>query len=205
MYAAQSGGEDCVTNSVGSPSQDARISILASPTLAADSISRALSAAGWKIGRVASTLPDLQGFETDLRDGDILVAIDGGIPAAAVATELRRRRPGLRTVVVSHEAGESSVDAVRVAPSVDLRELLQTLERFEATPVDSASLTSRHLEILQLIASGLSTDEVGAKLGIAAKTVNNHLSAVYRRLRARNLTQAVLRAVRAGLIEINPS
>ena len=102
MYVAQHGGEDCVTAS-DSISRTVRISILASPTLAADSIARSLSGAGWKIGRVASALPDLQGFETDLHDGDIVVAIDGGIPASAVATELRRRRPGLRSVVVSHE------------------------------------------------------------------------------------------------------
>jgi DNA-binding CsgD family transcriptional regulator len=183
---------------------DVRISILASPTLAADSIARSLSAAGWKIGRVASSLPDLQGFEHDLQLGDIVVAIDGGIPAAAVALELRRRKPGLRTVVISNEPGETDHNTVRVAPSTDFRDLLQTLERFGTAPIDESALTSRHLEILQLIASGMSTDEVGVKLGIAAKTVNNHLSAVYRRLRARNLTQAVLRAVRAGLIDINP-
>lgn len=204
MYLGKPGGDHSVTT-LDTVSRDVRISILASPTLAADSIARSLSGAGWKIGRVASALPDLQGFETDLQDGDIVVAIDGGIPAAAVATELRRRRPALRSVIVSHDPGESCNDVIRVAPSADLRDLLQALERFETTPIDSSSLTSRHLEILQLIASGLSTDEVGEKLGIAAKTVNNHLSAVYRRLRARNLTQAVLRAVRAGLIEINPS
>jgi DNA-binding CsgD family transcriptional regulator len=186
-------------------SSEARISILASPALAADSIARSLSAAGWKIGRVASALPDLQGFEHDLHAGDIVLAIDGGIPAAAVALELRRRKPGLRTVVVSNEPGETDQNTVRVAATIDFRDLLQTLERFGASPIDESALTSRHLEILQLIALGMSTEEVGVKLGIAAKTVNNHLSAVYRRLRARNLTQAVLRAVRAGLIEINPA
>jgi DNA-binding CsgD family transcriptional regulator len=40
------------------------------------------------------------------------------------------------------------------------------------------------------------------ELGIAPKTVNNHLSAVYRRLGARNLTQAVLLAARAGLVDV---
>lgn len=64
------------------------------------------------------------------------------------------------------------------------------------------SLTSRQVEILQLVANGHTTAEVGRRVGVTAKTVNNHLGTVYRRLAVRNLTQAVLVASRRGLIRL---
>jgi hypothetical protein len=69
---------------------------LASPRITADSIARSLAASGWQIGRVAAELTELRDFDQGIETGDILVAVDGEIPADAVAEELRRRRPGLR-------------------------------------------------------------------------------------------------------------
>jgi DNA-binding CsgD family transcriptional regulator len=43
--------------------------------------------------------------------------------------------------------------------------------------------------------------QAASQLGITSKTVNNHLGSVYRRLGVENLTQAVLRAIRFGLID----
>jgi DNA-binding NarL/FixJ family response regulator len=67
--------------------------------------------------------------------------------------------------------------------------------------VDSP-LTKREEEILQLIADGYSTTEVAGKLFISAKTVKNHLASIYDKLDARDRTQAVLSAVRIGIIRI---
>jgi DNA-binding NarL/FixJ family response regulator len=63
-------------------------------------------------------------------------------------------------------------------------------------------LTDRQLQILKLVASGETTQKVGMRLGISRKTVNNHLGLVYQRLQAANLTQAVLRAARLGIIDL---
>jgi DNA-binding CsgD family transcriptional regulator len=185
----------------GSQETPMRVGIVASPPLVADALSRLLASAGWKIGRIASSISDLQGYERDLTMRDVVVALDGAMPAATIADELRRRVPGLRTVVIGQS--DTSTNPSILPSSTDLRSLLRHLELLSPAPIGEAILTPRHLEILQLIASGHSTDEVGDRLGIAAKTVNNHLSAVYKRLGARNLTQAVLRAIRAGLIDPN--
>ncbi len=63
-------------------------------------------------------------------------------------------------------------------------------------------LTPREEEVLQLIADGLSTTEVAARLFISGKTVKNHLASVYEKLDARDRTQAVLAAVRIGIISL---
>ena len=67
----------------------------------------------------------------------------------------------------------------------------------------SSLLSQREAEVLQLFADGCSTVEVGQKLFISAKTVKNHLASIYEKLDARDRTQAVLKAVRMGIIRLN--
>jgi len=64
-------------------------------------------------------------------------------------------------------------------------------------------ISVREEEVLQLIADGLSLPEVSAQLYISVKTVKNHLASIYAKLDARDRTQAVLRAVRMGIIRLN--
>ena len=64
-------------------------------------------------------------------------------------------------------------------------------------------LTPREEEILQLIADGRSTPEVARELFISAKTVKNHLASIYAKLDARDRTQAVISAVRSGIVRLN--
>jgi two-component system, NarL family, response regulator DegU len=63
-------------------------------------------------------------------------------------------------------------------------------------------LTPREEEVLQLIADGCSTSEVASNLFISGKTVKNHLASIYEKLEARDRTQAVLSAVRIGIIQL---
>lgn len=64
-------------------------------------------------------------------------------------------------------------------------------------------VTKREEEVLQLIADGCSTPEVASELFISQKTVKNHLASIYQKLDARDRTQAVLTAVRLGIVSLN--
>jgi ATP/maltotriose-dependent transcriptional regulator MalT len=55
----------------------------------------------------------------------------------------------------------------------------------------SLGITPRELEILELIASGLSTREIAAKVNVSENTVKTHSSRVFEKLGARRRTQAV--------------
>lgn len=77
-----------------------------------------------------------------------------------------------------------------------------TPEPHETTDADTGILTKRETEILQLIADGRSTNDVGSDLFISVKTVKNHLASIYDKLDARDRTQAVLMGLRTGIIEI---
>ena len=80
----------------------------------------------------------------------------------------------------------------------------------EARKLDSGTereedriITKREEEVLQLIADGCSTPEVASKLYISQKTVKNHLASIYEKLNARDRTQAVITAVRMGIITLS--
>jgi two-component system, NarL family, response regulator DegU len=64
-------------------------------------------------------------------------------------------------------------------------------------------VTKREEEVLQLIADGCSTPEVAQRLYISQKTVKNHLASIYDKLNARDRTQAVLTAVRMGIVKLS--
>ena len=64
-------------------------------------------------------------------------------------------------------------------------------------------ITKREEEVLQLIADGCSTPEVAERLFISQKTVKNHLASIYQKLDARDRTQAVLQAVRMGIVTLD--
>jgi DNA-binding NarL/FixJ family response regulator/signal transduction histidine kinase len=103
------------------------------------------------------------------------------------------------------------VDAIRVvaageallAPSVTRRLLdrfARTLPGEEKPPPELVSLTERELEVLKLLASGLSNAELAERLFLSETTVKSHISSVLRKLGLRDRVQAVVLAYEAGLV-----
>ena len=64
------------------------------------------------------------------------------------------------------------------------------------------ALSIRQVQILAAVVAGMNVRQIGKELTISHKTVNNHLTAIYRRLDAQNLTQAVVKAAKLGLINV---
>lgn len=66
-------------------------------------------------------------------------------------------------------------------------------------------LTDREIEVLQLVAKGLTNKAVGVHLGISDRTVQGHLSHIFNKLDANSRTEAVMRAVSLGWISQDTS
>jgi len=77
------------------------------------------------------------------------------------------------------------------------RALAKAPPGFEASEMPER-LTSRELEVLRLMAGGLSNGEIGSRLGAAEGTIRNHTSHIFSKLGVRDRTQAVLRALALG-------
>jgi DNA-binding NarL/FixJ family response regulator len=97
------------------------------------------------------------------------------------------------------------VDAVRMAVHHDRILSPKLAEAMLAHAADDGAgpvLSPREEELLQLVADGLSTPDVAAAMFISQKTVKNHLASIYEKLDARDRTQAVVTAVRMGIIKL---
>ena len=66
-------------------------------------------------------------------------------------------------------------------------------------------LTRREHDVVRLVADGRSNDEIGAALGIGAKTVETHLARLFERIGVASRTELATRAVREGWLEVPPS
>lgn len=78
----------------------------------------------------------------------------------------------------------------------------RVIDYFAAPPaadVPFPDLTPRELEVLGLIAAGLSNAAIADRLGLAAKTVGNHISAIFAKLQVATRAEAIVRARDAGL------
>ena len=67
------------------------------------------------------------------------------------------------------------------------------------TPTPFPDLTAREREVLDLLAAGRNNRQIAEQLGLSAKTVANHISAIFAKLQVADRTQAILRARDAGL------
>jgi DNA-binding NarL/FixJ family response regulator len=104
------------------------------------------------------------------------------------------------------EAIVSSVLAViageRVMASVVANRVLEMLTG-TATPKEFYDgLTVREIEILKLLASGMANKQIAYRLKISEKTVRNHVSNMYEKLGIYDRSQAVLYAVKKGLVDV---
>ncbi len=120
-------------------------------------------------------------------------------------------RAGASGFLVKDCSTEEIAEAVRTAargetvisPGVAAR-MLEEVRRIDTpdVPTETSLLTKREEEVLQLIADGCATNEVADSLFISAKTVKNHLASIYQKLDARDRTQAILQAMRMGIVQL---
>jgi DNA-binding NarL/FixJ family response regulator len=83
-------------------------------------------------------------------------------------------------------------------PAVATR-MLGYFATLPATPTPFPELTAREHEVLDLLAAGQTNRQIADQLGLSAKTVANHISAIFAKLQVADRTQAILRARDAGL------
>ncbi len=156
-----------------------------------------------------SALPEL----CALRRPDIAVAEVGRLTLDAVERlrDLHHAVPGTE-LVLSYAAASPSVLAAAAAAGVSalvptsrgLDVLLRAVRR-HATPArrhpDGTALTDREVQVASLLGAGHNVPQMADRMGISARTVENHKRHLYTKLGVGNSSHAVARATALGLIE----
>jgi DNA-binding NarL/FixJ family response regulator len=120
-------------------------------------------------------------------------------------------RAGASGFLIKDAPAEQLIDAVRIvaagdallSPSVT-RKVIEEFARLPAPSPDPPpaleALTAREIEVLRLIAKGLSNPEIAHTLVLSGTTVKTHVSHLLTKLDLRDRTQAVVLAYETGLI-----
>jgi two-component system, NarL family, response regulator YdfI len=121
---------------------------------------------------------------TDALRGGIHAALPGDISPEQLIAALQAAANGL---LVLHPSHASEGLPAGSAPQRALDELAE-------------SLTRRELEVLQMLAAGLSNKEIAARLSISEHTVKFHVASILGKLGAASRTEAVSLGIRRGLV-----
>lgn len=134
-----------------------------------------------------------------------VVVLADGMTAAASADALRA---GIRAALPGDISPQQLVSALQAVASGLL--VLHPSHADEGLAAGSSptraldelaeSLTSRELEVLQMLAAGLSNKEIAARLNISEHTVKFHVASILGKLGAASRTEAVSLGIRHGLV-----
>ena len=160
-------------------------------------------------------MPNLDGIEATRR----LLKGGGGPTKVLILTTFdldeyvfEALRAGASAFLLKDAPADQLIAAVRVvaageallAPSVT-RRLIEEFARRTARPpssaVDLGQLTPRELEVLSLLARGLSNAEIAETLFLGHTTVKTHVARILMKLELRDRVQAVVMAYESGLVQ----
>jgi DNA-binding NarL/FixJ family response regulator len=172
---------------------------------------------------IAGTAGSLDEARTLLEttDADVLL-LDIRLGTQSGLTLLGGDRPGAGPAVIvltAYDYPQYAEAALRlgaagfVLKTAPMAELLDAIQRaagggmafgVRPRPSDRARLSRRELEVVALVVEGKSNDEVGAALGIGAKTVETHLARLFERFSIASRTELATRALREGWLDLPP-
>ena len=157
-------------------------------------------------------MPELDGLEATRR----ILAADAAARVLILTTfDLEEYiyealRAGASGFVLKDDPAEQLIAAIRtvaagdalLSPAVTTRVIEQftKIPRHEPSPA-IAELSARELDVLRLIARGLSNAEIGQELFISETTVKTHVTHILQKLDLRDRVQAVVLVYQAGLFE----
>jgi DNA-binding NarL/FixJ family response regulator len=175
-----------------------------------------LMAADAQLRVVNPTDDGLDTVERTLQLTPDIVLMDVQVPGAAGA-EKNGSSPAMSSFKVVVLAADFDLDTMRamrnngavgdlgqdvIPEGVVSRILALYAAKDEGAPERRPEISRRELSVLSSVAAGQSNKQIGKLLGISQKTVRNHLSRIFHKLRAANRTEAVMKAMRLGLLTI---
>ena len=147
-------------------------------------------------------MPKRGGLEAiaDIREADpdarilVLTTFDGDEDI------YRALRAGARGYLLKDAATEDLVGAIRAVARGERHVPAAVAQRLADRAMSGPPLSDREVDVLRLVAAGMTNKEIGSALFIAEGTVKTHVNSVHEKLGARDRTEAVMIAMRRGIL-----
>ena len=173
------------------------------------------------LGTAASGRDALASFESGVPDVVLVDLRMAEMDGITLLRELHKRFPSVRTIVLtSYDADEDIYNAVcagakgyvvKDAPEQDLLDAICAVRDGRtyypplvasrlAERLQRASLSSREVEVLEMLAKGLTNKEVAGALNLSRHTVRCHVASITAKLSVSDRTEAVAVALKHGII-----
>ena len=156
-------------------------------------------------------MPNLDGIEATRQ----IIEADPGVKVLILTTfetdnhVIQALKVGASGYVLKDSSAEAIVSSIvavmsgeRVMASAVANRVLEMLTGTTTPKEFYDGLTNREIEILKLLANGMANKQIAYRLKISEKTVRNHVSNTYEKLGIYDRSQAVLYAVKKGLVEV---
>jgi two-component system response regulator NreC len=187
----------------------------------------------WIVGEAADGLEALREIELKKPDVLVIDMMMPNLNGLEVLKQTRRISPHTQTIIFSMQSAEVYVaEAIKAGAagyilkdtgpgeiveaihsvmggnrylSEQLSEKLDAISpRAENSALDlSPTLTMREREIVQMVAEGQSSNQIGNKIGISPRTVEIHRSNLMKKLRLKNQAELILYAIKHGIIQLD--
>ncbi|MCX4245195.1 response regulator transcription factor [Paraliomyxa miuraensis] len=166
------------------------------------------------LAKIRELVPDVAVLDMSMpgRSGlEVAMALEADGPSstrvvmltARRAPELARRalEHGVHGIVLKEDAFDDLLYAIRAA--VEGRRFVSAALAGGVLTgeLQERALSEREHEVLRLVSQGLTNAQIGAALGISAKTIDNHRTRIMRKLDAHSLADLVRHAIRIGLVD----
>ncbi len=164
-------------------------------------------------GHLSLLIIDVNHFDfedlSDLRN----VIGSGSTPVLVITNSLTRSElAGLDSIGIKNILFKTSSES-EIMTAVDLtlqgkkfygREVMEILlekGEWKKVPQENASLTAAEIEIVRLIAEGMTTKEIASRKNVSFHTIMTHRKNIFRKARVNNASELVMFAIRAGIID----
>ncbi|MGC9467675.1 MAG: response regulator [Anaerolineae bacterium] len=114
-------------------------------------------------------------------------------------------RAGAAGYLLKHTQGDELCKAIKAAAAGQVQlspEAMQQLMGHVSVSENPDELTPREIDVIRLIAAGMTNRQIGVALGITEKTVKAHVSNILSKLDVGSRTEAALYAARVGLVSL---
>jgi DNA-binding NarL/FixJ family response regulator len=175
------------------------------------------------MGSASSGEEALARMEEDMPDIVLLDLRMPGMTGIDILLAMREKKASARAIVLtSFETDENIYRAIQIGAQGYLlkdtsqREMLQAIATVHggrkyipaqiaarlAERMMRSSLTTRELEILNMLSKGLTNKQIGRALKISDNTVRNHVNSILEKLEVADRTEAVTVAIQQGIIQV---